>query len=118
MFDSIKANAEVYTSAAELGVSGLYFSGEVTKFGGFLFIEEAGANAVTEYGTNAKSCVFGQNALAGWDNFINGETVKFYMDDDNDFGRKGKIGWKGLFGASLTVDAAANARSWVVYSSY
>lgn len=118
MFDSIKAQGEVYQSAASLGIEGLYSMGEITKFGGFLFIEEAGANAVTEYGTNAKSCVFGANAVAGWDNFMRPDLVQWYPDDQNDFGRTGKIGYQALFGASLTVDGTANARAWTVYSSY
>lgn len=116
LFDSIKASGEVYESAAQLGIKGLFAMGEVTKFGGFIFIEEAGARAVSTYGTNAHSVIMGGNPLVGWDNFLRPDLVKYYADSEQDFGRSGKIGYIGLWGASLLVDAPTNARTWSVYS--
>ncbi|MCK4521860.1 MAG: hypothetical protein KAU20_04755 [Nanoarchaeota archaeon] len=118
MFDNIKANAQVYSSASALNIENIYTTGEIIRFNGVIFIEEMGADAVTEWGTNAKSVIFGKNAVAGYDNFLRPDTVRFYEDDQNDFGRTGKIGWYGIFGAVRPCEEATNARSWVVYSSY
>ena len=118
MVDSSKAQSQVYTQASNLNMESIFTNGDIFKFNGVIFIEEAGANRVTEYGTNAKSVIFGKNAVVGWDNFMRPDTVRFYQDDQNDFGRTGKIGWYGLFGATRPVDASTNARSWVIYSSY
>lgn len=118
MFDNIKANSQVYSSAASLNKESIYTAGEIMKFNGVIFIEEQGADAVTTYGTNGKSVLFGKNAVAGYNDFIRPDTVRYYEDDQKDFNRTGKIGWYGRFGAVRPVDGTANARSWVVYSSY
>lgn len=118
MLEGVLSSAEVYNPASNLGISMPYSAGRMGVYGGVLFIEEMGKNAVTGHGTNAKSCIFGANAVAGWDNFMRPDLVQWYPDDQNDFGRTGKIGYTALFGASLLVDGTANARSWVVYSSF
>ncbi len=114
MIDGVIANADEYVPLASLANVGL---GVMYKYGGVKFIEESGANAVTTYGANKKSVIFGGNALAGYDDILRGDIVKYYLDDENDFERTGKIGWKGLYGATLICDASTNARSYVIYSS-
>lgn len=120
IFDGIKGQAQVYSSAAQLGISGVYSMGEVAVYNGVLFIEEFGPHRVSTLnaaGTASKSTIFGMNAVIGYDNFYRPDLIKFYADDQNDFGRTGKLGWYACGGWVRPVDSAANGRSWNIYSS-
>jgi len=115
-FRSLKASAQVYSSAAALGINNLFFQGQLMEFGGVVFIEEMGQYAVTTFnGTESSSVIFGQNAVAGLDNIMRPDLVTFYPDDQNDFGRSGKVGWVGYAGYCRPVDAGANGRVWRIF---
>lgn len=117
MFDNLKGQSEVYSSAAALGKDSIYSYGQVLVYGGFVFIEEVGAVTATTYSaTVGTTVVFGKNAVYGYDNFMRPDLLKFYADDGNDFGRVGKAGWYAVAGYVRPVDAAANGRVWLVYS--
>ena len=117
MFDYLKSQSEVYSSAAALGKDSIYAYGQVLVYGGFVFIEEVGATTATTYSaTVGTTVVFGRNAVYGYDNFMRPDLLKFYADDGNDFGRVGKAGWYAVAGYVRPVDAATNGRIWRVYS--
>lgn len=117
MFDYLKGQSEVYQSAAMLGKSEIYSYGQVLVYGGFVFIEELGPNTATTYSaTVGTTCVFGKDAVYGYDNFLRPDLIKYYADDDNDFGRVGKMGWYAVAGYIRPVDASTNSRCWLVYS--
>jgi len=124
-FDGLKAQSEVYSSAASLGLGDLYTSGEVMKFGGFAFVEEVGPNTSTSYATNStagtalgESVIIGKNAVAGGDSFDSSELVRYYPDTGDDFGRRGKVGWLAYAGYKIVADGTANARAIKVYSQH
>jgi hypothetical protein len=117
MFDDLKKQSEVYSSASQLNIEGIYAMGDIFKFGGFLFIEEFGPHAVTTYSaTVGTTVVFGNNAVVGGDDFARPDLIRYYSDHEQDFGRKGLIGWVAHAGYTRPVDGAANGRSWLVYS--
>lgn len=115
-FASLKSAAQVYSSAASLGIDSLYHQGNLLTYGGVVFIEEMGQYAVTTWnGTASSSCIFGQNAVAGFDNIMRPDLITYYADDQNDFGRSGKVGWVGYAGYCRPVDAGANGRVWRIF---
>jgi hypothetical protein len=114
-FDALKAAGIVYQSAAELGMPGLYTTGLIIKYAGFLFIEEMGAGAVTQTGT--WSLILGADPVVGYDNFMRPDLIKIYPDDQNDGGRSAKILWNGIAGYTIPVSGVANSRVWKVYSA-
>lgn len=117
MFDNLKAQSEVYSQASNLNIEGIYALGDIFKFGGFIFVEEFGPHAVTTYSaTVGTTCVFGANAVVGGDDFARPDLIKYYADHEQDFGRKGLIGWVARAGYSRPVDGTANGRIWLVYS--
>ncbi|MFO7957630.1 MAG: hypothetical protein R6X33_11095 [Candidatus Brocadiia bacterium] len=125
-FSAIKAQTEVYQSAAQLGFSDLYTTGKLMTYGGFMFVEEPGAVRQTGFGvgTNVKasdigsSFVLAKNCLYGGDNFERSDLIKYYPDDQNDFGRRIKVGWYGLGGYKAPFLAGTNSRIWRVFSQH
>jgi hypothetical protein len=115
-FDGLKGQAEVYASAASLGINGLYSTGQVMTYNGVLFIEEAGQYALTAWnGTESYSCIFGANAVVGFDNFMRPDLIRYYLDDENDFGRRIKLGWLAYAGYCRPCDTTTNGRVWKIY---
>lgn len=123
---AIKAQTEVYQSAAQLGFSDLYTTGNLMTFGGFMFIEEPGANRQTGYGVGTDctatdigtSFVLAKNCLYGGDNFERSDLIKYYPDNENDFGRQVKVGWYGLGGYRAPFLDGTNSRIWRVFSQH
>lgn len=117
MFDYLKGQSEVYSSAAQLGKDAIYSYGQVLVYGGFVFVEELGATTATKYSaTVGTTVVFGKDAVYGYDNFMRPDLLRFYPDDGNDFGRLGKAGWTAVAGYVRPVDEATNSRVWAIYS--
>lgn len=116
-FDEIKSQTQVYSSAASLGLPEVYTSGDLFKFGGFLFIEEAGAQKISTNAANGVSYILGKNPVVGYDNFMRPDLIRYYADSENDFGRSMKIGWYGVAGYKVAISGPANSRVWKVYSN-
>lgn len=115
-FDAIKGESQIYASAAALGIPGLYATGQVQTYNGVVFIEENGPYALTAWdGTESMSCIFGANGVVGFDNFMRPDLIRFYIDDDNDFGRKMKIGWIAYGGYVRPIDSTTAGRVWKIY---
>jgi len=126
-FDAaIRAQSEVYQSAANLGFADLYTTGALKTFGGFMFVPEIGATRQTGYGagTDANaadigtSFILGLNPIFGGDTFEAQDLIRYYLDNENDFGRQAKVGWHGYAGFKPPFLAGTNSRIWRVFSQH
>lgn len=115
-FTGLKNDAKVYASAADLGMPNLFHTGQLSTWGGVLFLEEMGQFPTTTWnGTESSSVIFGANPVIGFDNFNRGDLVRWYPDHNNDYGREGKAGWIAYGGYCRPLDTGANGRVWRIF---
>lgn len=124
--DAIKAQTEVYQSAAQLGFGDLYTTGRLSTFGGFMFVEEPGADRQAGHGTGTdcthtdigSSFILAKDCLYGGDDFERNDLIAYYDDPFHDRGRSVKVGWYGRAGYKAPFLDGTNSRIWRVFSQH